>query len=74
MKKSDKVIIKEISSLMDELNLAELSYSDGKNDYKLRKYEGVNKVASFSYENSSKSVQEDKSLTDETIDKSVKAP
>ena len=37
MKKSDKVIIKEISSLMDELNLAELSYSDGKNDYKLSK-------------------------------------
>ena len=31
MKKSDKVIIKEISNLMDELNLAELSYSDGKN-------------------------------------------
>ena len=74
MKKSDKVIIKEISSLMDELNLAELSYSDGKNDYKLRKYERVNKVANISYENSSASVQEDKNLTDETLDKSVKAP
>ena len=74
MKKSDKVIIKEISSLMDELNLAELSYSDGKNDYKLRKNERVNKVANISYENSSASVQEDKNLTDETLDKSVKAP
>ena len=74
MKKSDKVIIKEISSLMNELNLIELSYSDGKNNYKLRKYEGVSKVANIAYENSSSSAQEDKNLTDETINKSVKAP
>ena len=74
MKKLDKVIIKEIASLMDELNLVELAYSDGKNDYKLRKYEKANKLGNISYEDSSQIINEEKTLTDDTIDKSVKAP
>jgi acetyl-CoA carboxylase biotin carboxyl carrier protein len=74
MKKLEKDTIKEISGLMDELNLAELSYSDGKNDYKLRKHEKSNIVGNISHENYSPIVQEDKTITDNTIDKSVKAP
>ena len=74
MKKLEKDTIKEISGLMDELNLAELSYSDGKNDYKLRKHEKNNIVGNISHENYSPIVQEDKTITDNTIDKSVKAP
>ena len=33
----DKKTIKEISELMDELNLSEFGYSDGKNSYSLKK-------------------------------------
>ncbi|MDC3091162.1 hypothetical protein OA848_02115 [Rickettsiales bacterium] len=74
MKKAEKDLIKEISSLMDELNLAELAYSDGKNDYKLRKHEKPSVIDNISYESSKQKVTEDKIITDESKDKSIKAP
>jgi len=74
MKKADKDLIKEISNLMDELNLAELAYSDGKKDYKLRKYEKTNVIDNISYESSKQKITDNKILTDESKDKSVKAP
>ena len=37
MNKIDKNLVKEISKIMDELNLSEFEFSNGKNSYKIKK-------------------------------------
>ena len=37
MNKIDKNLVKEISKIMDELNLSEFEFSNGDNSYKIKK-------------------------------------
>ena len=73
MSKLDKKIIKEISDLMDELNLSELSYSDGENSYNLKKNGFIDQ--SIPNNRIVENIRNDeKKNIEESIDNSVRAP
>ena len=72
MNKIDKNLVKEISKIMDELNLSEFKFSNGNNSYKIKKNR-VNSVIPSSTVKKDKSPEE-KDIGENKSENSVKAP
>ena len=72
MSKIDKNLVKEISKIMDELNLSEFKFSNGNNSYKIKKNR-VDSVIPSSTVKKDKSPEE-KDIGENKSENSVKAP
>ncbi len=72
MNKIDKNLVKEISKIMDELNLSEFEFSNGDNSYKIKKNR-VDSVIPSSTVKKDKS-PEVKDIGEKKSENSVKAP
>ena len=72
MNKIDKNLVKEISKIMDELNLSEFEFSNGDNSYKIKKNR-VDSVIPSSTVKKDKS-PEVKNIGENQSENSVKAP
>ena len=71
MNKIDKNLVKEISKIMDELNLSEFEFSNGKDSYKIKKNNFDNIPLNALNENNRLEVKNSSEINSEN---SVKAP